>query len=381
VKDKVAKALVEYAKLYKSKPKCFSTDQFFPETYVISKPSQCKKFFKFFNSPEYFKLKAERNIVFIRKIGSGVHQGKGVFPVHDDEEKYIRKLYNNGTKCDTLKANNIIQSFVHNPLLINNRKFHFRVYMYIASVNPFIVYYHDGYLRISFQEYDTTSKELGAFITNLGMTEILFQDEVGVGSLSNQEIKGESYFFYPQFHKYLTEKGLINDPDWLDTHLRSDMKKAMAHLIRMSKDKFWRKSSVNELYGVDFMMDDNLNLWFIEANSGPLIEGWDKRTKKFFNKLLKDTFEISVGLLRSRSKRIIDYINELTSDPTLLEFTNEGLRLKDLEDRQEEFRKLTKNYFEPEFEPSPENGFQPVVDENMKGPERYFGLIEGKCLF
>jgi len=245
--------------------------------------------------------------------------------------------------------------------------------MYIASVNPFIVYYHDGYLRISFQQYDTTSKELGAFITNLGMTEILFQNEAGVGNRTAKEIKEDSYFFYPQFHKYLTEQGLINDPDWLDTHLRADMKKAMAHLIRMAGSNFWKKSSVSELFGVDFMMDDNLNLWFIEANSGPLIEGWDKKTRKFFDKLLGDAMEISVGLLQSRTKRIINYINELIAEKDILSYTNEGLELKDLEERLKEFKKISKNYFEPEFEPSPDNEFQPVVDENEKGTKKIYG--------
>ena len=37
------------------------------------------------------------------------------------------------------------------------------------------------------------------------------------------------------------------------------------------------------------------------------------------------------------------------------------------------------NYYEPEFMPSAENGFQLIVDENKPLKERYYGL-EDECL-
>lgn len=36
-----------------------------------------------------------------------------------------------------------------NPLLINNYKFDFKLYMLVASTDPLIIYYHDGYLRLA----------------------------------------------------------------------------------------------------------------------------------------------------------------------------------------------------------------------------------------
>ena len=38
--------------------------------------------------------------------------------------------------------------------------------MLVASVNPLIVYYHDGFLRLSLQKYDKYSKKV-QYLSNL----------------------------------------------------------------------------------------------------------------------------------------------------------------------------------------------------------------------
>jgi len=38
------------------------------------------------------------------------------------------------------------------------------------------------------------------------------------------------------------------------------------------------------------------------------------------------------------------------------------------------------NYLEPEFEPEPTNGFVKIIDENLKGIDRYAGFIKEECL-
>jgi hypothetical protein len=43
------------------------------------------------------------------------------------------------------------------------------------------------------------------------------------------------------------------------------MKEMIFHLIRMSYRKFLNHPALFELYGIDFMMDTDLNLWFFET--------------------------------------------------------------------------------------------------------------------
>ena len=50
----------------------------------------------------------------------------------------------------------IIQKYIDNPLLINRRKFDFRVFACVTSVNGSLkgYFYDDGYLRTSCRNFD-----------------------------------------------------------------------------------------------------------------------------------------------------------------------------------------------------------------------------------
>jgi len=74
------------------------------------------------------------------------------------KETEIRRIYQEGEKCGEVKKPLLAQYYIDNPLLLDKRnKFDFRIYMLVASVDPMIVYYHDGFLRVSLQSYDKNS--------------------------------------------------------------------------------------------------------------------------------------------------------------------------------------------------------------------------------
>jgi len=375
-KDSVGDALAAYSKQYKNQPQCFNNDKFFPKTWVMTDEEQCRNFFEEFNSPQYEQLKKERNIVYWRKIGAGKHQGFGVFPVNQEEETYIRDLYENGDLCGEVEDNNVMQSNIHNLFLINGRKFHMRVYLLIASTNPVMAFYHDGYLRLSVNEYDSHSAEAKTFITNIDINLGHGHGQQETTDMTEDEIQEYTTWYWKDLHRYLMEKGLVTDPDWLDNYFRPEIQRSMVHLVRMSQGAFAKKSSVFEVYGMDFIMDENLGLWFIEANNMPLIRGFTKDSVILINNMLKSMFDIEYGLLRSRMKRVVLYINQLTK-----EFKESGSQLPNMEQAREEFRRISMNKFEPEFLPSPENGFVPIIDENRVGTDMYYNLIQRECLF
>ena len=43
----------------------------------------------------------------------------------------------------------------------------------------------------------------------------------------------------------------------------------MLHLTRMHYEKFMRHPGVSELFGVDYMFDDDMNLWYLEVARSP----------------------------------------------------------------------------------------------------------------
>ena len=76
--------------------------------------------------------------------------------------------------------------------MIDDRKFDFRIYMLVASTNPLIVYYHDGFLRISLTKYDKNSTKVSFFSFNMNFnckkSSHLTNTEISKGIFANPEL-------------------------------------------------------------------------------------------------------------------------------------------------------------------------------------------------
>lgn len=95
------------------------------------------------------------------KVGAGTHQGLGVEVLSEELEEKIVNKYESGSLCGKIKDDTIAQKYIANPLLIyDNQKFDFRIYVLVASTNPLIAYYRDGFVRVSLQKYDSHTSEV-----------------------------------------------------------------------------------------------------------------------------------------------------------------------------------------------------------------------------
>jgi len=383
-KDTMAIAIQNYSQQYQDRRECFSHEKYFPQTWILANEAQCKDFFdNYFNTEQYQALKQKQGIVYLKKLSYGRHLGLGVTPLDREEEEKLRNQYGNGSLCGKIKNAVQIQKFIANPLLINGKKCDFRIYFLIASTNPLIVYYHDGYVKVSLFDYkpDTTNKAV--LLTNSHFSEEYFErakkGELIMGKNHTQLIQSHLWTL-ERFVDYLIKTEKITDTNWLENYLRPAFKKAFIHLIRATEKPLLQYSPLYELLGVDFMFDENLNLWLIEVNTGPGIEPYSraKYDREPYFSMVADMFEITFGLARSRLKRTIVLIN------TMLKEQKRNLRQEDPETlwtfRKRQFKEATKNFFEPEFNPSPFNGWSKFIDYNLQGVERYGNLLEKKCL-
>lgn len=97
--------------------------------------------------------------------------GKGIKLVDDIKkfkEDFLRMKNNSsslkfGKKIESPNFNgslkkSIIQKYIHNPLLLDKKKFDMRIYVVIACTSPLLVLYHHGYLRLSLQDYVLNDK-------------------------------------------------------------------------------------------------------------------------------------------------------------------------------------------------------------------------------
>ena len=134
------------------------------------------------------------------------------------------------------------------------------------------------------------------------------------------------------------------------------------------------RSGIFRLMGFDFMMDQNLDLWFIEANPAPQLDQILTERSNFMRKMLRDASEILYALLRSRMLRVRRFIIEFLDEHVIPN------NYFDLEKIQKRFKKVNRDGFEPEFIISPENEFSKVMDLSLgENNEGYMGLLDDSC--
>jgi len=178
----------------------------------------------------------------------------------------------------------------------------------------------------------------------------------------------------------LRENKLIKNRKWIDEYLRASFQEALVHIVRMTQGSYLKHSGVYELLGVDFMLDANLNPWYLESNISPVIRSTASMKEKVLKQMLVDMFEIVHSHLKSRVKRIIDYVNWLSLDQVVDNKYLDGVIIPNIEDRYKEFDELNKNKLESQFNITEGNGWVKIIDENVEGKGRYMGYIHAECL-
>jgi len=374
-KDLIVDSVDNYAQVYQDQglEKCFNKHTFFPFSYRLYIKGECEKFFEKINSNAYKKSLIKEPIQYLVKLGYGAHRANGVFLLDKNYTVYMNELYDNGDKCGKSTDSVIAQTYITNPLLLDkDNKFDFRVYMLVASTNPLIVYYHDGFLRVSLETYNKNSDDRNVHLTNTHLSKTTFEEVGKVNETLANELREYQMWTFERLADYLLESGKIDNPNWLDDYLRPAFKQAFIHTVRMSGYAFWNASNVYEMFGLDFMLDDKLNMWFIECNSSPQLIGTNDYKTNFLIKMLTDLFEIQYGYYRSRMKRVLKVINQMNAEA--LE-TGQS----DHKAWKGQFKEAMRNRFEDEYRPSKNSSFELIMDLNLKGSKAYFGNIPDEC--
>jgi tubulin polyglutamylase TTLL11 len=120
---------------------------FFPRTFLL--PEQMNKFLN------YFEKNKKNNYLYIAKPTSG-SQGDGIVLVRKPED--LPMFRNSYIQNDQY----VVQRYIDNPLLIENKKFDLRLYVLVTSVNPMIVFLNEeGLARFCSEDYEKpTNKNL-----------------------------------------------------------------------------------------------------------------------------------------------------------------------------------------------------------------------------
>jgi hypothetical protein len=221
---------------------------FLPETYRFNVPEDVEAFER--------RLKKEGgiNIPWVLKEPD-LNQGKGITIMAPNSKALLH------VTDDQAGEGNIIQQYICNELTWNKRKFDVRMFWYVASLDPLIVMYHDGYVRVGNSEYSEAdfSNTVSHLTTHTGL------GEEGKGTFDELRQR------IVEHHKSSPELGRIRDPI---EHVRNQFKHSLSEMIAAFREFSFSPgdalSADNGLgfYGADFAVDNDLDVWLIEPQMG-----------------------------------------------------------------------------------------------------------------
>lgn len=166
-----------------------------------------------------------------------------------------------------VKKSYIIQKYIEKPLLINKRKFDIRVFALFTTINGCQkgYFFQDGYLRTASKEF--TCKN----ITNRFIH--LTNDAIQKRSENYGKYESSNKLSYQDFEKYLktnfTKQNISFYSD-IYPQIKQQIKDSFRSVYgKMDSDK---KINAFELFGYDFMIDENFKVYLIEANTNPCLE-------------------------------------------------------------------------------------------------------------
>ena len=175
----------------------------------------------------------KRNI-WIVKPGENTNRGNGITVLKEFEE--IKSLIAESTA--NKRRTCIVQKYIHNPLLINKRKFDIRLYAFLSSVNGNLkgYFYQDGYLRTSCREFN---------LQNLSNRMIhLTNDAVQKKSDDYGKFEAGNKLSYTDFQNYIDKN--YNDLNvCFDRDLLPQMKRLVADSFRAVYGKIDPKRRIN----------------------------------------------------------------------------------------------------------------------------------------
>ncbi|KAH9253203.1 hypothetical protein BASA81_008885 [Batrachochytrium salamandrivorans] len=239
----------------------------------------------------------------------------------------------------------LVQEYIEKPLLLRKCKFDARVYMNVASSNPFLVFYHEGYLRRALAPYTALSRDRRVYLTNTH-----FQ------SMKKDFKLSEHIWSFPEFGAYLKEQGRTGG-HYIESILNPQIKKIALFIFMSARQKLKKRRGTFHIMGLDFMVDEDFHVWFIEANGFPGFTwsiNFDTRT------MVEEWFNLA---------------QQVHENPRFYQLMREGDRYGGFEMI---FSELEEEQTQNMYNPCQEFKFNRGYTQPLKEANRLFAQISGK---
>lgn len=228
-----------------------------PSSFLSERPSDCLA--------ALAQADAEPAAAWILKPSRGLG-GKGIEIIRG-AATLRNRLFPTEGRGQTPTEGWVVQRYVDRPLLLQGRKFDIRAYCLIARTEPHLWLFHPGYCKVALEPYC--------------MPEDFADERTRFAHLTNACVqrmhpdykssrRGQHIWSLAQAEEHLASLGCSQQLEgtfWPKIH--QEMKRAISHLFRASQGMLERKPGYFDLLGLDFMLDESLQLHLLEVNSNP----------------------------------------------------------------------------------------------------------------
>ena len=200
--------------------------------------------------------------------------------------------------CDNV----IIQKYIEYPLLYKERKFDMRIWVLLTSQMKVYIF-KEGHLKTCSVKYDINSKDSFCHITNYSFQK--YND-----NFARYELGNEVPFY--EFQKYLDEKY----PE-KKYSIKKDLMSKLKEIIKLTMYSAKDKININnrnyqfEIFGYDFMLDQDFNVFLIEINTNPGLEESSPWIKIIIPRMLDDALRLTLDqIFETKYDFNLNYKNE-----------------------------------------------------------------------
>ena len=214
----------------------------------------------------------------------------------------------------------IVQKYLDNPLLYKNRKFDIRCFVLLDS-NFNLFFCREGHLKGSSELYNLNNTNKYIHITNHSL-------QKNSNNFELYEIGNE--MSYKDFKNYLiTEKIPLEKFDYMINQMKSLIKIS----FKSVSNKLLKESNILcfEIFGYDFILDNDFKLWILEINNNPGLSISSPVIEKLVPRMMDDAFRLTIDKVFNTiySKECIDEegkyktkykLNGFNDDENIFEF-------------------------------------------------------------
>ena len=225
--------------------------------------------------------------------------------LNSDKKNSFEKDYinTNGIKCEYI----MIQKYLEKPLLYQGRKFDIRMWiMFMTNRDNEVYIFKEGHLKATSLKYNPDSNDLFVHLTNYSVQKHNIH-------FSKIEIGNEIPFY--EFQRELNRKKT-------GINFLKDIYPKIVRIVRLTggaaiqgKMNFMNVKNCFEIFGYDFILDENYKPYLLEINTNPGLEISSPLINQLLPRMIDDAFKLTIDddfsvsshFIKQESKFPVDY--------------------------------------------------------------------------